>query len=188
MYVLLSHACVCFGVGCVGCVLCNLVQFNSNEFIPSRCPDVKISPNILRLHFCGCVCDVCNQGNCFAQPFDDEQRGEGGDDDDEDEDDDMVDGNVAYASCDLVGAYAKVSWLGWFRWVVNWLVIFGVFVSISKLVFLLVGLLIDWAGLWLVWFGSVFGLCWSVGLLVWFLAWLLEIVGRLLGGWVLWHV
>lgn len=48
------------------------------------------------------------QGNCFGQPFDDEEGGEGGDDDDED-DDDMVDGNVAYASCDLVGAYAKVS-------------------------------------------------------------------------------
>lgn len=53
-----------------------------------------------------------HQGNCFAQPFDDEQGGECGDDDDEDEDDDMVDGNVAYASCDLVGAYAKVGGVG----------------------------------------------------------------------------
>lgn len=44
------------------------------------------------------------QAACFAETFDD---GEGGQDDDED-DEDSADGNVAYAACDLVGAFAKV--------------------------------------------------------------------------------
>ena len=37
----------------------------------------------------------------------------------------MVDGNVAYASCDLVGAYAKVGWVGLVGELVVWL--FGCF-------------------------------------------------------------
>lgn len=37
--------------------------------------------------------------------FDD---GGGGEDDEEDDDEDTADGNVAYAACDLVGAFAKV--------------------------------------------------------------------------------
>lgn len=45
------------------------------------------------------------KGACFGQAFED---GEGGGDDDDEEDEDTVDGNVAYASCDLVGAFAKV--------------------------------------------------------------------------------
>ncbi|CAM9475281.1 unnamed protein product, partial [Hapterophycus canaliculatus] len=47
---------------------------------------------------------LMEKGNCFGQVFDD---GEGGEDDEED-DEDTADGNVAYASCDLVGAFAKV--------------------------------------------------------------------------------
>lgn len=45
-----------------------------------------------------------SQGNCFGQVFD----GEEAEDDEDDEDDDTADGNVAYAACDLVGAFAKV--------------------------------------------------------------------------------
>lgn len=60
--------------------------------------------------FCTCSCE---KGACFGQAFED---GEGGGDDDDEEDEDTVDGNVAYASCDLVGAFAKVCvllMLGW---------------------------------------------------------------------------
>lgn len=37
------------------------------------------------------------------------EDGEGGEDDEDEDDEDTADGNVAYASCDLVGAFAKVS-------------------------------------------------------------------------------
>ncbi|CAM9940163.1 unnamed protein product, partial [Ectocarpus sp. 12 AP-2014] len=48
---------------------------------------------------------LMEKGNCFGQLFED---GGGGDDDEEDDDEDTADGNVAYAACDLVGAFAKV--------------------------------------------------------------------------------
>ncbi|CAM9175169.1 unnamed protein product [Pylaiella littoralis] len=47
---------------------------------------------------------LMEKGNCFGQVFD----GEEAEDDEDDEDDDTADGNVAYAACDLVGAFAKV--------------------------------------------------------------------------------
>eukprot|EP00903_Cladosiphon_okamuranus_P009337 g8905.t1 len=48
---------------------------------------------------------LMEKGQCFSQEFEDE---EGGEVDEDDEDEDTADGNVAYASCDLVGAFAKV--------------------------------------------------------------------------------
>ncbi|CAM9783964.1 unnamed protein product [Ascophyllum nodosum] len=53
---------------------------------------------------------LLEKGACFKQDFEDEdeENRTGGVDDEDEEDDDTVDGNVAYASCDLVGAFAKV--------------------------------------------------------------------------------
>lgn len=55
-------------------------------------------------------CLDCVKGPCFGPVFDDDGAEGGADEqaEDEEEDDDTVDGNVAYASCDLVGAFAKV--------------------------------------------------------------------------------
>ncbi|CAM9255040.1 unnamed protein product [Laminaria digitata] len=91
-----DHETQVVAVACAG--LKGVVEMLGPASISSNMSDVmRVTNNLLM-----------EKGNCFGQPFDEEQAGEGGDDDDEDEDDDMVDGNVAYASCDLVGAYAKV--------------------------------------------------------------------------------
>lgn len=52
------------------------------------------------------VCLLNAQGPCFRPGMVDDA---GVGDEEDDEDDDTIDGNVANASCDLVGAFAKVS-------------------------------------------------------------------------------
>lgn len=63
-----------------------------------------------------CVVQLCvgggccgTQGDCFQESFeDDDEAGEA----DGDDDDETPDGNVAYACCDLIGAFAKVTSFG----------------------------------------------------------------------------